>query len=195
MRRGKASEWTLLRQLAGNILPYLHWLPTFIVAWILIALFEGSALATVLVLVGVFASLTVGTWALFDRYSMFQNAEMRRALRARLRSSIPDLPAGRSRSRDHPALPSLAAHLHRRLDIDRAVRRQRAGDGVGSGRRFRLTDGRHLGALRPLQHVPKRGDAPRAPRATPVLDSGSTGRPLLVRWNGDAGLLLVARHR
>ena len=96
MRRGKANEWTLVRQLAGNILPYLHWLPTFIVAWILIALFEGSALATVLVLIGVFASLTVGTWALFDRYSMFQNAEMRRALRSRLRASIPVLPPGRS---------------------------------------------------------------------------------------------------
>jgi hypothetical protein len=90
MRRSKSNEWTFLRQLAGNVLPFIHWLPTFIVAWLLIALFQGSALVSTLVLIGVFTSLTFGTWALFDRYGMFQNATMRRALRSRLKVSLLD---------------------------------------------------------------------------------------------------------
>lgn len=91
VRRRKAREWTLFRQVAGNVLPFAHWLPTFILAWLMIALTGGSAPFTLLVLAGVFASLTVGTWAMFDRFGMFQNAEMRRSLRARL-SALPEPP-------------------------------------------------------------------------------------------------------
>jgi hypothetical protein len=96
MRRGKASEWTVFRQLAGNVLPFIHWLPTFLVAWILLAVFQGSAVITALVLIGVFASLTLGTWALFDRYNMFHNAAMRRALRPRLRAAVTEPATSRS---------------------------------------------------------------------------------------------------
>lgn len=89
LRRGKPSEWTLFRQLAGNVVPFLHWLPTFILAWLLIDVFGGSAFIVLLVLLGVFSSLTFGTWALFDRFGMFQNATMRRALRPRVHSRLP----------------------------------------------------------------------------------------------------------
>lgn len=88
LRRGKASEWTLFRQLAGNVVPFLHWLPTFILAWLLIDLFGGSAFVVLVVLLGVFSSLTFGTWALFDRFGMFQNAAMRRAMRPRVTAQI-----------------------------------------------------------------------------------------------------------
>ena len=66
LRRGKPNEWTLFRQLAGNVVPFIHWLPTFILAWLLIDVFGGSAFMVLLVLLGVFSSLTFGTWALFD---------------------------------------------------------------------------------------------------------------------------------
>lgn len=92
IRRGRASEWNLYRQLAGNLVPFAHWLPTFLVAWLLIRLAGGNPLANGLVLTGVVLSLTFGTWALFDRYAMFQNAAMRRALRPRLFSSLSDPP-------------------------------------------------------------------------------------------------------
>jgi hypothetical protein len=93
LRRGKPSEWTLFRQLAGNIVPFIHWLPTFILAWLLIEIFGGTAFVVLLVLLGVFSSLTFGTWALFDRFGMFQNATMRRALRPRRNAQLPGFAA------------------------------------------------------------------------------------------------------
>lgn len=88
VRRGRAREWTLLRQLAGNILPFAHWVPTFLLAWLLLTVFGGSAAITVAILAGVALSLSVGTWALFDRYGLFHNAAMRRALRGRLSATL-----------------------------------------------------------------------------------------------------------